>query len=437
MSRLELLGFDRTIPMTYYENKKHGQVSWALRHRLSQVLYVLVDYVGSMLVWLLFLYFRWKVLDERVTGFDEFMAPAFDFSFTNSYHPIFLYPLGCAIVYYFSGYYLRPGKKRVSSLIGNTLFSALLISFGAFFTIIVDDVQVADMMRYYKSLMVLVALQFGIILACRLLVYYTYQQHTRRERVSIKWDKDMTEQKLYQLINELFPQEKEIAIEPRMYDILTGAARIVHIDESPMIVVTEPHMRDWELVVKRSFDIVVSLVGLVVLSPVFLVLAIIVRLDSPGPIIYSQERIGLWGRPFCIYKFRTMVVNAEVGTPMLSHEGDERITRTGRWLRKYRLDELPQLWNILRGDMSIVGPRPERRYFVEKIMEHAPYYCLLYKVRPGLTSWGPVRVGYTDTMEKMLQRLTYDVTYTENMSIILDIKIMLRTIGVLVDGKGQ
>ena len=132
-----------------------------------------------------------------------------------------------------------------------------------------------------------------------------------------------------------------------------------------------------------------------------------------------------------------MVVNAEVGTPMLSHEGDERITRTGRWLRKYRLDELPQLWNILRGDMSIVGPRPERRYFVEKIMEHAPYYCLLYKVRPGLTSWGPVRVGYTDTMEKMLQRLTYDVTYTENMSIILDIKIMLRTIGVLVDGKGQ
>ena len=132
-----------------------------------------------------------------------------------------------------------------------------------------------------------------------------------------------------------------------------------------------------------------------------------------------------------------MYINAEEETPLLSKVGDPRITKVGRFLRKYRLDELPQLWNILRGEMSIVGPRPERPYFVKQIMEQAPYYCLLYKVRPGLTSWGPVKVGYTDTMEKMLQRLMYDITYTENMSLTLDIKILLRTVGVLVDGKGQ
>ena len=132
-----------------------------------------------------------------------------------------------------------------------------------------------------------------------------------------------------------------------------------------------------------------------------------------------------------------MYDHSENNGPQLTQTGDSRITKVGRVLRKYRLDELPQFWNILKGEMSIVGPRPERPFFVEKIMEKAPYYCLLYKVRPGLTSWGPVKVGYTDTMDKMLQRLMYDITYTENMSLALDAKILLRTIGVLVDGKGQ
>ena len=141
---------------------------------------------------------------------------------------------------------------------------------------------------------------------------------------------------------------------------------------------------------------------------------------------------------FRIYKFRTMVENAEAsGVPQVTHDNDPRITRVGHWLRKYRLDELPQLWNILRGDMSIVGPRPERPYFVEQIMKEAPYYCLLYKVRPGLTSWGPIRVGYTDTMEKMIERLNCDVVYVENMSLLLDMKILFFTVGVIVKGKGK
>ena len=133
-----------------------------------------------------------------------------------------------------------------------------------------------------------------------------------------------------------------------------------------------------------------------------------------------------------------MMDHAEAdGVPRLTLDDDPRITGIGHWLRKYRLDELPQLWNILRGDMSIVGPRPERPYFIEKIMSEAPYYCLIYKVRPGLTSWGPIRVGYTDTMEKMIERLNCDIVYVENMSLLLDLKIMFFTIGIILHGKGQ
>jgi exopolysaccharide biosynthesis polyprenyl glycosylphosphotransferase len=247
----------------------------------------------------------------------------------------------------------------------------------------------------------------------------------------------MTEHDLYARISELFLAGKDIAIEPRVFDVFTGAARIIHIDESPLIVVSEPNMKDFEVVIKRVFDIVASAIMLIVMSPLFLLIALVVKLDSPGPVIYKQERVGLWGRTFNILKFRSMYKNSEADVPQLSQVGDNRITRVGRFLRKYRLDEMPQFWNILKGEMSIVGPRPERPYFVAQIMEKAPYYCLLYKVRPGLTSWGPVKVGYTDTMDKMLQRLMYDISYTENMSLVLDIKILLRTVGVLVDGKGQ
>ena len=412
-------------------------MNWISKHRRLQALYVLVDLLSAMVVWFLFLYFRWLVLDETVTNWDMFFAPAFDFSLTSDYHPILLYPLGCIVVYYFLGYYLRPGKLRLSSLLWSTMVGAVIIACGAFLLIILDDVNTSDVLRYYKSVGVLVLFQFVIVAIPRVILYYTIQRRHRRERVVIQMTEDMTEHSLYSQINELFLTGKEIAIEPRLFDVFTGAARIIHIDESPLIVVSEPNMADWELVVKRVFDVCASIVMLILLSPLMLIIAIAIKLDSPGPVIYRQERVGLRGKTFKILKFRSMFVGSEPNGPLLSHSGDERITRVGRFLRKYRLDELPQFWNILCGEMSIVGPRPERPYFVAEIMKEAPYYCLLYKVRPGLTSWGPVKVGYTDTMEKMLQRLMYDITYTENMSLVLDAKILLRTIGVLVDGKGQ
>ena len=402
-----------------------------------QLLYLLIDGMAAELVWFAFLYFRWLVLDEKVTGWDTFWAPAFDFSLSGSYYPALLYPLGCLIVYYFLGYYLRPGKQRISALIWSTFAGAFIIACGAFFLIILDDVDIVDAIRYYKSFGVLVLFQFVFVLIPRIVLYYTIQRRLRPERVIIRMTNGMTENDLYEQINSLFLSGKDIAIEPRLFDVFTGAARIIHIDESPLIMVSDPKMADWELVIKHTFDVFVAAIGLILLSPLYLIIALLVHYDSPGPIIYRQERVGFRGQIFHILKFRSMYIDAEEETPLLSKVGDTRITKIGRFLRKYRLDELPQLWNILRGEMSIVGPRPERPYFVQQIMEKAPYYCLLYKVRPGLTSWGPVKVGYTDTMEKMLQRLMYDITYTENMSLALDIKILLRTIGVLVDGKGQ
>lgn len=408
-----------------------------MRHRLMQLLYVLVDGIAAELVWFAFLFFRWQVLDEKVSGWDTFWAPAFDFSLSGTYFPALMYPLGCWVIYYFLGYYLRPGKQRLAQLIWNTFAGAVIIATGAFFLIILDDVDIVDAIRYYKSFGVLVLLQFIVILIPRLVLYYTVQQRSRRERVIISMTDGMTENDLYEQINALFLSGKDIAIEPRLFDVFTGAARIIHIDESPLIMISDPKMADWELVVKHTFDVCVAAIGLVLLSPLFLIIALLVHFDSPGPVLYKQERVGFRGQTFKILKFRSMYIDAETDTPLLSKVSDARITKVGRFLRKYRLDELPQLWNILRGEMTIVGPRPERPYFVKQIMEKAPYYCLLYKVRPGLTSWGPVKVGYTDTMDKMLQRLTYDITYTENMSLSLDIKILLRTIGVLVDGKGQ
>ena len=421
------------------------------QRRKLQLGYIIVDILSSELVWLAFLLFRWLVYEGRVFGVDTILIPAFDF-----YRPLILYPIGCLIVYYLSGYYLRVHHKRLSQVIITTFISSVVIALGAFFIIVIDDV-VENYHRYVVSLGVLWLLQFSISYLCRLVLALfirhsvtppaTITIHSEEEvdklnvkkgdLVVVDLHSSPDEFALYRLIRRLYPMDVEIAVVPKLYDMLTGAAKIPEISANPLVMITQHKASDSELCIKRAFDIVASAAALVLLSPLYVLLWVLVYCSSKGPAFYSQQRIGLHGKPFAIYKYRTMVQHAENDLPQLSLDDDPRVTKVGRFMRKYRLDELPQMWNILKGDMSFVGPRPEREYFISQIIEKAPYYCLLYKIRPGMTSWGPIRVGYTDTLQKMIERLNYDIVYMENMSLRLDVKILFYTIGVVVDGKGK
>ncbi len=188
--------------------------------------------------------------------------------------------------------------------------------------------------------------------------------------------------------------------------------------------------------VKRVFDFFVAVSCIIIFSPLIVICWILIKLEDGGPAIFSQERIGKNGKPFHIYKFRTMEVDAEKEGPMLyQHENDQRITRIGKFLRSHHLDELPQLWNVVKGDMAFIGPRPERKFFIDQIMEHDPRYEQLYAIRPGVTSYATLHNGYTDTMEKMLKRLEMDLYYLEHQSLWMDIKILWYTFANIVSGK--
>jgi exopolysaccharide biosynthesis polyprenyl glycosylphosphotransferase len=229
-----------------------------------------------------------------------------------------------------------------------------------------------------------------------------------------------------------------LKIVPDMYDIISGAAKTSQIYGFPLIQINPQLLTPIEERFKRLSDVCVAALTIVIGSPFWLLIAAAIRLETKGPAIYKQLRIGKDGQPFKIYKFRSMDIDAEShGVPMLASKQDPRVTKVGAVLRKFRLDEFPQFWNVLKGDMSLVGPRPERQHFIEQIIKVAPQYTRLHKVRPGITSWGQVKYGYAETIEEMVDRMKYDLFYIENMSLKMDAKIILATIYVVIAGRGQ
>ena len=457
--------------------------------------YILYDMLASLLVWVAFVIFRKTVNDIQIFDSARIFIPNYDY-FTS----LILFPFCCVFIHYLTGFYLNPLKKSRINVIFNTITSSAIISLSVFFLLKLGDVVVSyeyfyfslsvlfgllfcftflfrniiftQIQRNFKNKkwtintliigngnnamkiaadieknatkntlvgFVSINKKMGVppqrILGNMSQIAYIIEKYDIHETIVVL-DDDADEKQLFKIINLLYRFDIDIEFTPRLYEILIGSAKITHMGIIPLVSISNPSMSDWEVSMKRFFDIVISFLSLVLLSPILFYFMIRIKLDSKGPVFYRQERVGRFGRPFKILKLRTMFTGSENGTPKLSSTNDDRITRFGRILRKYRIDEIPQFWNIMKGDMSLVGPRPERNYYINRIIEDAPYYCLLYKIRPGLTSWGPIKIGYSDTVEKMIERLNYDIIYLENMSFLTDIKIMIYTIEIIFKGKG-
>lgn len=349
--------------------------------------YVFWDAVASLAVWAVFYMYR-RVTNDFVLPHDVDM-PFFPLSFSLCLSA-FAFVVVTLFMHYLSGAYIKTAPRLRLVELFATVVSTLLASIVIFFVLLSND-KVVEHQFYYKSFLLLWGMLFFTTYLLRLI-------------------------QTWKLLGKLSLDDIDIN------------------DKNDPLTVP---MQAWQQAVKRIFDVVASMLLIVILSPLFAFIIIRILSDANGSVFYKQERRGMHGEHFMIVKFRSMYEGAEKNGPMVTMENDVRVTPFGKIMRRYRMDELPQLWNIIKGDMSIVGPRPERDYFISQIEKVAPRYKELYRVRPGLLSWGPIKVGYSDSIEKMVCRLDYDLEYLNNMSIQTDIKIMVLSVNIILLGKGR
>lgn len=458
-----------------------------MRKKTQRIKYITADFLSAVLMWFLFNVVRFYGM-ARHRGFSELS----DFLTASTVlRGQLLVPFFWIFLVYFTGYYNRPlGKSRVDEFLVSAL-TALLGSLILFFSIVLNELPVHKY-SFYQLLFVLLVLSFTCMYIPRLLITQAATKKiqcrewttrvlligkgeglTRLVSLLEKPVKAMSysvmaviapeqSDKLFSLIREKRVSELIVSIDDKQHGMTamealyslyqynlpikmplsdcplqTAGMKTRSVSGGlPLVDLSVNRLNDSEKNIKFVLDKVVSLLALIVLSPLLAILAIGIKRDSEGPVVFKQERIGYMGKPFYIYKFRTMREDAEKEGPALSSENDCRITRFGQFLRKYRLDELPQFWNVLKGDMSLVGPRPERKYYIDRIVEKAPWVYLLHNTRPGITSWGMVKYGYAKTIDEMIERLQYDIIYYENMSLLTDLKILIHTVRVIFLGKG-
>ena len=456
--------------------------------------YILSDFISASVAWLLFNILRYEVfaIDEGADSLLDYLQ------YPGVLGGQVVIPLFWLVLYYFSGYYNKPfGKSRLTELF-STFITVLIGTVFVFFALLLDDIP-RSIDIYYKLFFGMFGLQFFITYIPRLLITQSGMRKIKNrewamkvliigaggkavriahdlyrlgydicgfvsedERTPVKADRNQvlgTVEDIPVLMEKENVDEIVLAVESKNNKALLGilyslyrykrpikvlAERLNMLSKIqlrtirgiPLVDVTDNNFSPAEQNIKLFLDKVCSVVALLLLSPLFAYIAWRVKKDSPGPVFFRQERIGYLGQPFWMYKFRTMYVNAEENGPSLSSEDDLRVTPFGRIMRKYRLDELPQFWNVLKGDMSLVGPRPERKYFIDEIVKTAPYYYLLHNVRPGITSLGMVKYGYAASVDKMVERMEYDILYYENMSLTLDLTILIYTVKTVITGKG-
>ena len=456
--------------------------------------YILSDFISASVAWLLFNILRYEVfaIDEGADSLLDYLQ------YPGVLGGQVVIPLFWLVLYYFSGYYNKPfGKSRLTELF-STFITVLIGTVFVFFALLLDDIP-RSIDIYYKLFFGMFGLQFFITYIPRLLITQSGMRKIKNrewamkvliigaggkavriahdlyrlgydicgfvsedERTPVKADRNQvlgTVEDIPVLMEKENVDEIVLAVESKNNKALLGILYSLYrykrpikvladrfnmlskiqlrtIRGIPLVDVTDNNFSPAGQNIKFFLDKVCSAVALLLLSPLFVYIAWRVKRDSPGPVFFRQERIGYLGQPFWMYKFRTMYVNAEENGPSLSSEDDLRVTPFGRVMRKYRLDELPQFWNVLKGDMSLVGPRPERKYFIDEIVKTAPYYYLLHNVRPGITSLGMVKYGYAASVDKMVERMEYDILYYENMSLTLDLTILIYTVKTVVTGKG-